>query len=184
MALHAGGEWETAIDVAQKVKELGGALAPDYAKVFQVDGGQDNTSEILFSLNFLSGSVTHHFDSYNRPFGDRAVHNTSAIYAEHVPTGDLADLYEFSDGTPFSWESYQDQYADPYTNREPRFHATILYNGSQWEGREIQTYIGGSDGFVAFEQSVSTGAHTCTGYYLRNICRKGIQICHQGQLPV
>lgn len=172
MALYAG-EWQTTINAAQKVKELGGALAPDYAKVFQVDGGQDNTSEILFSLNFLSGSVTHHFDGYNRPFGDRAVHNTSAIYAEHVPTGDLADLYEFSDGTPFSWESYQDQYADPYTNREPRFHATILYNGSQWEGREIQTYIGGSDGFVAFEQSVSTGAHTCTGYYLRKYLQEG-----------
>lgn len=172
MALYAG-KWQIAVDAAQKVKELGGALAPDYAKVFQVDGGQDNSSEILFSLDFLSGSVTHHFDSYNRPFGDRAVHNTSAIYAEHVPTGDLADLYEFSDGTDFSWDTYKENHADPYSDREPRFHATILYNGSLWEGRKIETFIGGTDGFVAFEQSTSTGGHTCTGYYLRKYLQEG-----------
>lgn len=42
-----------------------------------------------------------------------------------------------------------------------------MYNGCQWEGRTIQTYVGGSDGFVEFTQSGSTNAHTCTGYYLR-----------------
>lgn len=172
MALYAG-EWQVAVDAANKVQELGGALAPDYAKVFQVDGEQDNSSEILFSLSFLSGSVTHKFDSYNRPFGDRAVHGTNAIYAEHVPTGDLADLYEFSDGTQFDWDTYKGNYSDPYSNREPRFHATILYNGSKWEGRDIETFVGGSDGFVAFEQSSSTGGHTCTGYYLRKYLQEG-----------
>lgn len=172
MALHAG-KWQVAVDAAEKVRELGGALALDYAKVFQVEGGQDNSTEILFSLNFLSGSVTHSFDSYNRPFGDRAVHGTSAIYAEHVPTGDLADLYEFSDGTQFDWDTYKDKYTNPYSNREPRFHATILYNGAQWEGREIETFVGGSDGFVAFEQSTSTGGHTPTGYYLRKYLQEG-----------
>lgn len=166
MALYAG-KWQIAIDAAEKVKELGGGLAPNYAKLFQVNGGQDNSSEILFALYFQSGSVTHNFDSYNRPFGDREVHASSAIYAEHVPTGDLADLYEFSDGTPFDWSTYSDFHADPYTNREPRFQATILYNGSQWEGRTIETFVGGDDGFVAFQQSSSTGGHTPTGYYLR-----------------
>lgn len=172
MALHAG-KWQIAIDAAEEVKELGGALSPDYAKVFQVDGGQDNSSEILFSLYFLSGSVTHSFDSYNRPFGDRAVHGTSAIYAEHVPTGDLADMYEFSDGTEFNWSTYEENHADPYSDREPRFHATILYNGSQWEGREIETFVDGTDGFVEFQQSSSTGGHTPTGYYLRKYLQEG-----------
>ncbi len=171
MALFAE-DWQTAIEAADKVQELGGALAPDYAKVFQVDGGQDNSSEILFSLYFLSGSVTHNYDRYNRPFGDNEVYST-AVYAEHVPTAELADLYEFADGTLFNWDNYSDNHQNPYTNREPRFHATILYNGSTWEGREIQTYAGGSDEFSEFRQSGSTNGHTCTGYYLRKYLQEG-----------
>lgn len=171
MALFAE-DWKTAIEAAEKVQELGGALAPDYARVFQVDGGQDNSSEILFSLYFLSGSVTHNYDRYNRPFGDNEVYST-AVYAEHVPTAELADLYEFADGTTFNWDNYSDNHQDPYTNREPRFHATILYNGSNWEGREIQTYAGGSDEFSEFRQSSSTNGHTCTGYYLRKYLQEG-----------
>jgi starch-binding outer membrane protein, SusD/RagB family len=42
-----------------------------------------------------------------------------------------------------------------------------MYNGCPWENRTIQTYVGGSDGFVAFTQNGSTNGHTCTGYYLR-----------------
>jgi hypothetical protein len=165
MALYAG-QWQEAIDAANKVKDLGAALAPDYAKVFQVDGGQDNSKEILFALYYLKGSVIHYYDELNRPFGDDAVYNTT-VYAEHVPTGELADMYEFKDGTDFSWGSYTQNHADPYTDREPRFKATLMYNGCPWENRTIQTYVGGSDGFVAFTQNGSTNGHTCTGYYLR-----------------
>jgi hypothetical protein len=171
MALYAQ-KWQIAADAANKVKEMGAKLAPNYAKVFQVDGGQNNSSEILFALYYLSGSVTHNFDRYNRPFGDRAVYTTD-VYAEHVPTAELADLYEFKDGTAFSWSTYSATHTNPYTDREPRFHATILYNGAAWEGRQIQTYVGGTDGFTAFEQSGSTGGHTPTGYYLRKYLQEG-----------
>ncbi|MDR1518177.1 MAG: RagB/SusD family nutrient uptake outer membrane protein [Dysgonamonadaceae bacterium] len=171
MALSAG-KWQTAVDAAEKVKELGAALAPDYAKVFQVDGGQDNSKEILFALYYLSGSVIHSYDRYNRPFGDNAVY-TTAVYAEHVPTAELADMYEFKDGTAFNWNTWSGSHSNPYTDREPRFHATMLYNGATWEGRTIQTYDGGTDAFVAFTQNASTSGHTCTGYYLRKYLQEG-----------
>ena len=171
MAMFAG-KWQIAIDAAEEVKKLGGALAENYAKVFQVDGGQDNSSEILFALYFLKGSVTHSYDRYNRPFGDIAVYNTP-VYAEHVPTAELADLYEFKDGTAFGWNTYSANHTDPFTNREPRFHATIMYNGSTWEGREIQTYEGGADAFIEFTQNSSTNGRTCTGYYLRKYLQEG-----------
>jgi hypothetical protein len=171
MALYAK-KWQTAIDAAEKVKQLGASLAPDYAKVFKVDGGQDNSVEILFQLSFLSGSVTHSYDRYNRPFGDRAVYTTD-VYAEHVPTAELADLYEFKDGTDFSWSTYATNHTDPYTDREPRFQATVLYNGAKWENRTIETFVGGTDGFQAFTQAGSTGGRTCTGYYLRKYLQEG-----------
>lgn len=171
MALFAG-KWQVAVDAAEKVKALGGDLGKYYAKVFQVDGGQDNSAEILFALYYQSGSVVHNYDKYNRPFGDRAVYTTD-VYAEHVPTAELADLYEFSDGTEFNWNTYKEKHSDPYKDREPRFQATILYNGCTWEGRKIESFVGGSDGFVAFTQASSTGAHTCTGYYLRKYLQEG-----------
>ena len=172
MALFAQ-QWETAANAAEKVKELGGALATDYAKVFQVDGGQDNSSEILFALYYKEPSVVHNYDKYNRPAGDETAHGNIDVYAEHVPTAELADLYEFSDGTAFNWSTWSAGHTDPYTGREPRFHATILYNGAAWEGRTIQTYQSGNDGFVAFAKAGSTDGHTCTGYYLRKYLQEG-----------
>ena len=171
MALFAQ-RWQVAVDAAEKVKELGGALASDYAKVFQVAGGQDNSKEILFALYGLEKTVTHNYDRFNRPFGDRAIYEHD-VWGEHVPTAELADLYEFRDGTSFSWNTYSASHSDPYSNREPRFHATIMFNNCDWEGRKIQVYEGGTDAFVAFTQSASTNAHTCTGYYLRKYLQEG-----------
>ena len=180
MALFAK-EWEIAAKAAEEVKRLGGDLAGDYAKVFQVDGDQDNSKEILFGLFFLPKTVTHSYDRFNRPFGDKRP--GVDVYAEHVPTAELADLHEFADGTPFDWRTWDQGtgYTDPFTNREPRFHATILYNGATWEGREIQTYLDaggdkdkdGTDAFVDFVQAGSTNARTPTGYYLRKYLQEG-----------
>jgi len=166
MALFAK-KWDVVIEAAEEVRKLGGALAPDYAKVFQVGGGQDNSKEILFAYYGLENVITHNFDRNNRPFGDRAVYNT-ALTADHVPTAELADLYEFKDGSPFNWNSWQLNHTDPFTDREPRFHATIMFNDCNWERRVIQSYVGGNDGFSEFLQSTSTdNTRTCTGYYLR-----------------
>ncbi|SFG71972.1 RagB/SusD family nutrient uptake outer membrane protein [Prevotella sp. KH2C16] len=171
MALYAG-KWQMVIGAANKCQNLGAKLVPDYAKLFQVDGGQDNSPEILFAIYYEKGSVVHNFDAFNRPYGDGVVYNTS-VYGEHVPTAELADLYEFKDGTDFSWNTWSNSHSDPYTDREPRFKATILYNGATWESREIQSYVGGIDNFVPFTQSGATGGHTCTGYYLRKYLQEG-----------
>ena len=46
-----------------------------------------------------------------------------------VPTAELADMYEFKDGTSFDWNTWKNvkdengkKLTDPYTYREPRFH--------------------------------------------------------------
>lgn len=171
IALYAK-KWQLAADAAEKVEELGGDLAKTYSGLFNVGQKQDNSSEILFALYGLSEKVTHRYDLLNRPYGDKSVYSTD-VYAEHVPTAELADLYEFSDGTAFDWNTYSSKYADPYTDREPRFHTTILYNGAKWENRTIQTYIGGTDEFEAFKTVGSTNGHTCTGYYLRKYLQEG-----------
>ncbi len=90
-----------------------------------------------------------------------------------VPLLDLASPYDV-DGTPnFNPDAialgYMDGSETMYENRDPRFYATIYYdgvevtlaNGSEYE---IQTYAGGNCGLNA---SPSNTRNTCTGYYLR-----------------
>ena len=41
-----------------------------------------------------------------------------------------------ADGSKFSWDNPQ-QAAYPYQNRDPRFYASIMYNGSYWRQRRM-----------------------------------------------
>lgn len=50
------------------------------------------------------------------------------------PTQKLVDAYKMSDGTQFDWLNPV-QAADPYSNRDPRFYASILYDGAPWRQR-------------------------------------------------
>ncbi len=56
--------------------------------------------------------------------------------------------------------------AEPYADRDPIFYATVLYNGAKWEGREIETFVGGKDGMKDFKCSGTTST-TPTGYYFK-----------------
>jgi starch-binding outer membrane protein, SusD/RagB family len=56
------------------------------------------------------------------------------LYGQDTPTGNLVDDYEMADGTNFSWIN-PEHAATPYKNRDPRFYASILYDGSYWKQR-------------------------------------------------
>jgi hypothetical protein len=97
------------------------------------------------------------------------------------PTQELVDAYEMANGEP-AITGYSDadhlkpiinsasgyDESNPYANRDPRFYASVYYNGSQWyapaAGRSyiMQTYEGGAEGI-----SQKDVKHTPTGYYLR-----------------
>lgn len=55
-------------------------------------------------------------------------------WAGNTPVQLLVDDYEMMDGTEFSWED-EEQSSNPYENRDPRFYASILYDGAQWKPR-------------------------------------------------
>ncbi len=68
-----------------------------------------------------------HYGINNGPNG---YHNWSG----NTPIQQLVDDYEMMDGTKFDWNNAA-QKAAPYTNRDPRFYATILYDGATWKPR-------------------------------------------------
>lgn len=106
--------------------------------------------------------------------------NSGVSSAGPSPTQELVDCYEMAQGTlpilgyndnahlspiinPAS--GYDPQ--NPYVNRDPRFYASIYYNGAvrylnQPNGQKVQSYVGGADGI-----SQTNTLHTRTGYYIR-----------------
>ncbi len=171
IALYAK-QWQRAADAAELCKKYY-SLVPDYKQLFDRRSAQDNSKEIIFGIKGKQNIITCGFDADNRPYGDRLALNTT-VYAMAVPTAELVDMYEYKDGTAFDWNTWTSkrdeedkEITDPYSYREPRFHATVLYNGCSWEGRTIQTYEGGSDSFTEFSFTTDPGGQTVTGYYLR-----------------
>ncbi len=163
VALYAK-NWDVAIDAAAKCKEAGGQLDPDFSNIFSDERSPENLFTLEFFTSNIAGNLTVQTDVMFRPKGDEATHAAggTTILSWLVPTSELADEFEMADGTPFSWATHG---ADPYKGRDPRFYSTILYNGAPWEGRTIETFVGGADGYKKFDKNeVST---TVTGYYLR-----------------
>ncbi len=65
-----------------------------------------------------------------RDNGPNGYHNWSG----NSPIQLLVDDYEKIDGTKFNWTNAADK-ASPYTDRDPRFYATISHDGSGWKPR-------------------------------------------------
>ena len=68
-----------------------------------------------------------HYGINNGPNG---YHN----WAGNTPIQNLVDDYEMMDGTKFDWTKEAHK-AAPYENRDPRFYATVLYDGATWKPR-------------------------------------------------
>lgn len=167
VALYAE-DWQLAVDAADSVRRYGAALDPSYANVFE-----DRTSvENIFAIEYMQNKLSHRADVFFRPPGDAAAgsaHEGANIYAVFNPTSEYVDSFEMADGTPFDWTVHG---SDPYTGREPRFYASILYNGARWEGRTIESHDTGKDKIVEFTTTGAAGS-TVTGYYLRKFITEG-----------
>ncbi len=62
--------------------------------------------------------------------GPNGYHN----WAGNTPIQLLVDDYEMMDGTRFDWNNPA-QKASPFDNRDPRFYASVMYDGAGWKPR-------------------------------------------------
>ena len=117
-----------------------------------------------------------HYGINNGPNG---YHN----WAGNTPIQQLVDDYEMMDGTKFDWSNATHKSA-PYENRDPRFYASVLYDGAPWKPRpadvsaldpanQIQTgyYDDGKGGLLngidTRESAVENWNGSRTHYYTR-----------------
>ncbi len=111
--------------------------------------------------------------------GPNGYHN----WAGNTPIQQLVDDYEMMDGSQFDWNN-PTHAADPFANRDPRFYATVLYDGADWKPRpsdvvsidpvdQIQTgsYDDGSGGTIpgvdTRQSPIEDWNGSRTGYYVR-----------------
>lgn len=148
--------WDVAITAADEIKKLNKYdLMDNYEDVFKVAGNK----EIIFSIAYKIPDMPHYFDRYFAPNGKQGIRRA-------VPTSELVDSYDMADGTPFSWSGSMAN--DPYVGREPRFYASIIYNGATWKEKKIYTYVDAENGFAAYRDNMNPGEkQTVTGYFIR-----------------
>ena len=148
--------WDVAITAADEIKKLNKYdLMDNYEDVFKVAGNK----EIIFSIAYKIPDMPHYFDRYFAPDGKQGIRRA-------VPTSELVDSYDMADGTPFSWSGSMAK--DPYVGREPRFYASIIYNGATWKEKTIYTYVDAENGFAAYRDNMNPGEkQTVTGYFIR-----------------
>ncbi|MDB5120639.1 MAG: putative outer membrane protein involved in nutrient binding [Sphingobacteriales bacterium] len=132
--------WQAAKNAAKAVMDLGvyslfqpgspttpQAATKNYADIFI----SKETSEDIF-VRFFTPKIEENWDGYNP--GLYNTPNGWHGWGSNTPLGQMVDAYEMADGTKFSW-SNPAQKADPYVNRDPRFYASINYEGAVWRPR-------------------------------------------------
>lgn len=165
--------YDAVIAAAEKVASLGYKLESTYSDAITKTLAEGNQETILqYTFDYANG-ITHSFNFYYTPGGDYTlIDGKGGAYG--VPTQEMVESYEYavSGGFP-DWSEWHNPngttLTPPYLLLEPRFQATILYNGADWKGREIEPYVGGIDGWTTWKTDKEPKGKTVTGYYLRKL---------------
>jgi hypothetical protein len=115
------------------------AYANTYGNIFIQNSGTWN-KETIWGIQYLvTGGNTQNRNIWSGPNG---YHN----WGNNDPLEPFVREYEMKDGTPFVWGAADTRTAtaaelaagslnNPYNGREPRFYASILYDGAKWSTR-------------------------------------------------
>jgi len=200
--------WEKARDAAKAVIDLGiygfklDLIAPssseqaikDYTDVSLSRNGGEN--ETILAKYYVNASADDWGAWYPRNNTTNGYHG----WTSSEPTQNLVDNYEMMDGSKFNW-SNSTHAAAPYENREPRFYASVFYDGAKWKPRttdgagidpygEIQfgTYEVGTAGSATTyfgldtrNSSIENWNGTRTGYSIRRFTNDDVNIIDMNQ---
>ncbi len=68
----------------------------------------------------------------------------SCMYGALTPTQEFVEMFPMADGTPFNWDNPEDV-AKMFTERDPRLFETILVDGANYQGRQVELWVGGRE---------------------------------------
>lgn len=166
--------WEKVKTAYNEISKLGYSLESNYSDSYTKTIKNGNTEAILqYAFDQSTYSVGHDFDSYYAPGGDKALNGNTITGGYGTPTQEMVESYELATGGFPDWSTWHTTSGTteqpPYANLEPRFHATILYNGVSWKNRTIEPFVNGVDGWSTWLVEPKPEGRTTTGYFLRKL---------------
>lgn len=152
--LYNAGTWQAAADAAKAVMNLNkySLYQGGYRSLFL---SQDN-SEVIFERLYTKNARHVCLEIANGPNGYNA-------WGGNVPLQNIVDDYQMDNGKIITDPTSGYNPQNPYIHRDPRFYATILYNGASYRSSTVNTYTpGGKDS----QDGPSNWNTSRTGYYL------------------
>lgn len=152
-------KWQAAADAAKAVIDLANLgsyslyQGADYKQIFL----QKFNSEVILSYGINGTYWESLLDIFIGPNG----YHGWSVYA---PSQNLVDDFQMANGKSITDPTSGYNPAKPYENRDPRFYATVLYNGALFKGREAEYFKGGLD---SPQSPVENWNATLTGYNWR-----------------
>ena len=152
----------------------GGSAVGDPVATIELIFQRTATPLYVVEDNWPLGGLHHGINN-----GPNGYHN----WAGNTPIQQMVDDYEMMDGSTFDWDNASHASA-PYDNRDPRFYASVMYDGASWKPRpsdvvgidpmdQIQTgyYDDGNGGTIngvdTRESSIENWNGSRTHYYHR-----------------
>lgn len=125
-----------------------------YRKAYYTRGsGWDNPEMLISTRARYSYGSDYQWDYY---------FPQSVMNGAFTPTQEFVDMFPMEDGTPFDWNN-PDHVANIFTKRDPRLYETVLVEGADYKGRQVELWVGGREAQKGPAQEVGQYA---TGYGL------------------
>lgn len=169
-------KWQDAADAAQAVMDMG-----KYSLVTGLDSDPaENFRKLFVTQTATSEDIFTRFYMQTSTAGGRAIPiermngpNGSGGWGGNGPMQNFVDDFEMSNGLPIDdpASGYDDQ--NPYENRDPRFYATVVYNGMTFRDRPYESFLPGGLDSPDGNEPWNTSK---TGYLLRKFMREDITL--------
>ena len=169
-------KWATAAQAAQDVMNLN-----RFSLVTNLDADpSENFRKLFVTRTMTSEDIFMRFYMPASNSGGRAIPiermngpNGSGGWGGNCPMQNLVDDFEMIDGSDIEdpGSGYDPQ--DPYTNRDPRFYATVVYNGSILRDRAYESFVPNGKDSPEGNEPWNTSP---TGYLMRKFIQEDITL--------
>lgn len=151
--------WQTAFDACKAAYDIavadGKSLMPSYASIFRTEGSANTEAIIVRSYIATVAKRGHNVESRSRPLSAGGSPN-DIYYASNW----LMVAYTMKDGTPITAAGSGYDALLFWKDRDPRFEATIAYNGSSWN-------LGGTTNRKQWTYNTAIGETGTRGVYCK-----------------
>ncbi|MDE6402966.1 MAG: RagB/SusD family nutrient uptake outer membrane protein [Muribaculaceae bacterium] len=167
-ASYDANRWKLAADAAKNFIETYGHkgsgainLTGDFRNIFLSLYDRANNPEVIWSIVQQHNGTS--IEGNNGPLGFTG--NASG-QGRTNPSQNLVEAFPMKDGKAIRTSSKYSYSAETqYENRDPRLEMTVLHNGSRWMGRQLATYLGGSN------NPKDASVYNRTSYYMCKFMR-------------